>query len=782
MTITMKRKADFFVTYLSIVAILTMLLINGCNKEDGDKASDDKSNVQLKAAASNAEFEKEIKIILTRAVEDQSISSLAFPEANTRDDGADTAVPAAEIGATADASIEVNASGTNLIEAGVDEADLVKSDGRHLFIGRQGKFEYHYYGDDANILEQAKDAGFAELDAVIEPLPYRESRVEPASIRVMTLDNELPGTKELTTIKFPARVSSIVGLYLSNLAADGKANQLIVVTRVRADETSDYFRPNNTWVVTYDVSNPEAPLKQWEFEAEGYHHASRSMNGKLYLVSSKYLWIEELIIDSTDPGVVEVNKSLIENIQVEDILPSTWVNGFATNIMKATDCMVPVQNNKDSLFSKNLLAVYTIPVNAPEQTKSFCTVESSTEVYVSPKAIYFTKGEYVYSADANEPGEHYTIIHKLSFTEDSVAYQSSARIPGWTGWRNRSFRMNELNNDLRIVVTDYELIQIESSNETLEDDISASAPRDADSNSDDLISENGSILQGNDSDVSIEIMPTETSRPIIQFEQRPVHRLYVLREDSVNENQLSVLSRLPNTDNPKVIGKPGEDIYAVRYFGDYAYIVTFRRTDPLYTINLKDPTAPFIEGELSIPGYSDYLHPINDNLLLGVGKQATESGRVQGIKIALFDVSDKSNPVTLNDMVIGKRGSDTAVSYDHHAFSILSDAETGIHKVALPVSVHERELTEHYSWGDFTYFYWSYSGLQLFEIDDGSQSSVASMNDVGVMKAAVPSKEKEYHYVREPRGVIVNDAVHYVESAEVWSAMWDKPEVVNGPN
>jgi len=764
--VTMKRKADFFVTYLSVVAISMMLFVNGCNKEDGDKASDEKPNVQLKAAISNSEFESEIKTILTRAVEDQSVSNLAFPELEAGDE-VDTAVPAAEINATADASTEVNVSGTNLVEAGVDEADMVKSDGRHLFIGRQGKFNYHYYGDDAILLEQAKDTGIAEIDAVIDPIPYSESRLEPASIRVMKLDNESPGTKELTTIEFPERVSSILGLYLSNLAEDGKANQLIAVTSVRVGETNNYFRSKNTWVIAYDVSNPEAPEKQWEFEVEGYHHTSRSMNGKLYLVSSKYLWIEELILDSKDPGVIEANKSLIENIQVEDILPSIWVNNIATNIIKATDCMLPVQDNKDSVFSKSLLAVYTIPVNAPEDTKSFCTVESSAEVYASTKAIYFTKGEFVYSGNVNEPGKHYTIIHKLVFTEDNVAYQSSARIPGWTGWRNRSFRMNELNSDLRIVVTDYELIQLESS---LEIEVDATDPQD------------GAVAEGDDPDSAVELMPNETSRPIINFEQRPVHRLYVLREDTSNENQLSILSQLPNKDNSKAIGKPGEDIYAVRYFGDYAYIVTFRRTDPLYAINLKDPAAPFIEGELSIPGYSDYLHPINDDLLLGVGKQASENGRVQGIKIALFDVSDKSNPVTLNDLVIGKRGSDTAASYDHHAFSILSDAETGVHKVALPVSVHDREVTEHYRWGDFTYYYWSYSGLQLLEIDDGSQSSVASMSDVGVIKAAVSSKEREYHYAREPRSVIVNDAVHYVESADVWSAMWDQPEMVNGPN
>ena len=89
----------------------------------------------------------------------------------------------------------------------------------------------------------------------------------------------------------------------------------------------------------------------------------------------------------------------------------------------------------------------------------------------------------------------------------------------------------------------------------------------------------------------------------------------------------------------------GERIYAVRFIGDVGYVVTFRETDPLYTVDLCDPPGPRVRGELKIPGYSAYLHPVADDLLLGVGQEATEDGRVQGLQFSLFDVSDLARPV-----------------------------------------------------------------------------------------------------------------------------------------
>ena len=109
-----------------------------------------------------------------------------------------------------------------------------------------------------------------------------------------------------------------------------------------------------------------------------------------------------------------------------------------------------------------------------------------------------------------------------------------------------------------------------------------------------------------------------------------------------------------------------ESIYAVRFMGDTAYVVTFRTTDPLYTVDLSDPAAPTVLGELKISGYSAYLHPLDADHLIGVGQDATEDGQTLGTQISLFDVSDKSDPKRLHQFTLGSGYS--SVEYDDHAF------------------------------------------------------------------------------------------------------------------
>lgn len=108
-----------------------------------------------------------------------------------------------------------------------------------------------------------------------------------------------------------------------------------------------------------------------------------------------------------------------------------------------------------------------------------------------------------------------------------------------------------------------------------------------------------------------------------------------------------------------------EQIFAVRYVGAMGYVVTFRRTDPLYVIDLRDPAAPRMAGELKVPGYSAYLHPLGDGRLLGVGQNASDDGRVLGLQVSLFDVRDPANPVRLDNLDIGGA---SGAEWDPHAF------------------------------------------------------------------------------------------------------------------
>lgn len=120
------------------------------------------------------------------------------------------------------------------------------------------------------------------------------------------------------------------------------------------------------------------------------------------------------------------------------------------------------------------------------------------------------------------------------------------------------------------------------------------------------------------------------------------------------------------------LGKENETITAVRFLGDRGYVVTFERTDPFYTLDLSDPTSPKVGGELEIPGFSNYLHPVGDDYILAVGQDATDTGCIKGFQVALFDVSDMEHPVQLHKHVIEGWSSSTAQS-DHKAFRYLAE-------------------------------------------------------------------------------------------------------------
>lgn len=148
--------------------------------------------------------------------------------------------------------------------------------------------------------------------------------------------------------------------------------------------------------------------------------------------------------------------------------------------------------------------------------------------------------------------------------------------------------------------------------------------------------------------------------------------VYVLRVDGTALTQVGKVTGL---------GK-GERIYAVRFVGGTGYVVTFRQTDPLYTVDLRDPGAPKVSGELKINGYSAYLHPAGEGRLLGVGQEASDQGRVQGTQLSLFDVSDPAKPTRIAQYHV-KQGHSEA-EFDPHAF-LYWPAER---LVVVPLTVH----------------------------------------------------------------------------------------------
>ncbi len=182
---------------------------------------------------------------------------------------------------------------------------------------------------------------------------------------------------------------------------------------------------------------------------------------------------------------------------------------------------------------------------------------------------------------------------------------------------------------------------------------------------------------------------------------------------------------------------PGEDIYAARFMGDTAYLVTFYQTDPLFVLDLSDPASPRVTGELKIPGFSNYLHPYAENLLIGIGTAGDENGATGQLKISLFDVGNMQEPKEISAVVFDDRAfSDSAAQYDHHAYLSLSDGTFAIpvtesgpltdpHSFACVLTVEDGELRvlETYSPDTATHLAYTvtritYAGSTLFTLSD----------------------------------------------------------------
>ena len=162
---------------------------------------------------------------------------------------------------------------------------------------------------------------------------------------------------------------------------------------------------------------------------------------------------------------------------------------------------------------------------------------------------------------------------------------------------------------------------------------------------------------------------------------------------------------------------PGEKIYSVRYMGDRAYMVTFRKVDPLFVIDLSTPDKPEILGKLKIPGYSDYLHPYDENHIIGFGKDAAvvanEEGSwgwvdedntaayYQGMKIAMFDVTDPTKPIEMWKEEIGDRGTESELLNNHKA--LLFSKEKNLLAFPIRVAQIKDKNVKAWTYGDTTF-------------------------------------------------------------------------------
>ena len=162
-------------------------------------------------------------------------------------------------------------------------------------------------------------------------------------------------------------------------------------------------------------------------------------------------------------------------------------------------------------------------------------------------------------------------------------------------------------------------------------------------------------------------------------------------------------------ENLKTVGSldkiaPDESIFSARFMGDRLYLVTFERIDPFFVIDLSENT-PKILGKLKIPGFSNYLHPYDEDHVIGIGRDTVEKDnrvRQLGIKLALFDVSDVSNPIVVDEVVIGTQRTDSMALDDHRAF--LFDKNKDV--LSIPIhgradALDEDDISRNHQWYGF---------------------------------------------------------------------------------
>jgi hypothetical protein len=454
-----------------------------------------------------------------------------------------------------------------------------------------------------------------------------------------------------------------------------------------------------------DVSNPAQASAGTRVNIDGFLVDSRRVGDRLYVVTQHRppLPVEQLPANATHAE----REAAIARITAADLLPKVRVNGgVAEPLLKDTDCFLQPANASTSI---ELTTVTVFDLKSPALARtSRCFVGGSEALYMTQASLYLATTRWVYNSDNAQtifPPEFKTDIHKFALQGDSIGYQGSGAVDGSLGWdrERRSFRLSEHNGDLRVLSF---------------------------TGSSGWFGTPGNV-QGNATAPS------------------PA-RLTILRE---NAGSLAVVSTLPNSNRPALIGKPGEQVYAVRFVGDRGYVVTFRRIDPLYVLDLSNPADPKTVGELEVAGFSDHLFPLPGNLLLGVGKDADTQGRTLGVKIALFDVANPAAPSERASVVLGTSGSVSALDQARHGLNLMTVGN--VTRMALPTVLAAKPFAD-----------WS-NELQRFEVDSAARTlkmmpAVAAVNNGSSAQAAVWLQ----------RATQIDNDVYYFNNGDLTSHDW----------
>lgn len=586
-------------------------------------------------------------------------------------------------------------STTNLQEQGVDEADLLKTDGRYLY-------------------------------AIGVP---NDSQYVEDTLRIMQISEDGARLNEINRLK----LSPMTGLYLAS------GNKQLVSIGSSFNQTMPALRmprpyllmPEKTDLQYVDVSNPAAAKPTLKVSLDGSLIASRRINNTLYLVLRSYPRMEGLgwVPYASSEENKAKNKQALASMNVADLLPTYSLNGAASQPLVATDnCYINQQESKEQHARHEIVSIVALDLNANSlRFNSRCFVGSTETLYASPQALYVATTDYHH--DPVQGSRSSTGIHKFAFAGTDIAYRGTGDVPGNLGWKEdqRPFRLSEQDGLLRVITYN------------------------------DTFTNPTTVLT----------TPYGKSPAILS----------ILKEGG--ESGLTLVSQLPNRQRPAHLGKPDEQLYATRFIGDSAYLVTFQSTDPLYVLDMSNPQDPYIAGELQIPGFSDYLHPVGKHLLLGIGKDAIPAANgefrgawYQGLKLSLIDTSNPGNLREVDKLILGKRGTDSAALHDHHAVTTLPAGNSL--RVALPVRLHETPQPG-MSGQPSDYYGHTQTGLYRFEIDQSARK-IRSLPPLITEKAP----EDFWHYPERDRSIISGNNVHYFHNGAFWSQDWAGSNAVAG--
>ena len=486
-------------------------------------------------------------------------------------------------GETASKAAGVDYSTTNVQEIGVDEPDLVKTDGSRLV---------------------ALAGGHLRVVDVSGAVPKLVASVPMPGAHDLLLSGD-----RVIVIGSEATVYPMAERMTARMASDAIA------------PVPGSYEPKIT-IRVVDINDPGAPRVVATREIDGSYIAARMTDGVVRLVSR---WtptelMQRLVPATPPPGqppTPEDTKARATAVIAQSTI-TDWVPDY-----------VPCEqvHHPKGFTGAGMVTVVAIDPADPRPRDGASVVGAGETVYASADRLYVSSNAW--PVEPNQPAGPTTELHAFDISDAiTTRYVASGSVGG------------QLLNQFSL-------------------------------------SEHAGVLR---------VATTTVDTTSGQTESRVV----ALRQDGAMLREIGMIGGLGKT----------ERIYAVRFLGDLGYVVTFRQTDPLYVLDLSDPAHPQLKGELKIPGYSAYLHPVGDGRLLGVGQDATAEGRRLGAQVSLFDVSDPTNPKQLAKHDLGSYGS-SAAEYDHHAFLWWAKANVAVVPVvggngsqAVGVAVGNDSLTQ----------------------------------------------------------------------------------------